>query len=198
MNRIEQITKNINRNIYDNGVSYSQLKSIFSNKNRVEFNKVIFNKICFKTSFQTKYFSSRFIVFLALYHDEFQIPIVDILNKKQNIDLSQEAIDMLDKYSKFTYFRQDQQDYIKLPQNIYEELAKSYMTTGEVNYDYTYEGEDTDILKLLEFLKKSNRYIIYEILQSHCITEYYYSLAKLDFTRPPNEKIYKIQEEDSD
>ena len=88
-----------------------------------------------KTSFQTKYFSSRFIVFLALYHDEFQIPIVDILNKKQNIDFSQEALTMLDKYSKFTYFRQDQQDYIKLPQNIYEELAKSYMTTGEVNYD---------------------------------------------------------------
>ena len=185
----EILNTNIKKNIYENTISFAQFRRIFTKGARIDKNYSTFQKICYGERFNTKYFSSRLIIFCFLYSDKFNLPIINILNKEETIEFSNEALAVLGNYGRYTYYRELNDDRIAIPDTILSEFSKCFTTSTGINTDYSFGGVCEDTSKLINYVKGGEPYIIYETLKGKTITDFHYDKARLTFAY---EKKYKI------
>ena len=189
---METINKNIQNNIYNNKISRNQVKKIFLKKGIVCFNEKTFLDVTSSDKFDTKYFSSRFLVFISLYHKEFDINYVNILNSEPIDELSDEAHRVYKSYSRFVYYRDRENDCLKLPDKYYNELKNKYNALGEVLPDYVPCDEMTfELRAFIKFFDTAYKYILFETLKTGCITSWFYNLIDLKFNA---DKKYIIED----
>ena len=192
---METINRNIENNIYKSRIAKNQVKKIFLTKGIVKFNKKTFFDITTTDKFDTKYFGSRFITFVSLYHTDFDINFVSMLNQEPLLNLSEEAQKIYKSYSRFVYYRDKENDYIRLPIEYYYELTKRYNLLGEELDDYTpAENMTTELKTFMDFFERTYKYIIFETLRTKCITDWFYNSMSLKF----NTKKYCFEEDKED
>jgi hypothetical protein len=187
----EHFMNSTRKTIYENTIAYAQLRRILSTGTNVKFNSSMFSKICYNKSFNTNFFSSRAIVFLALYQDQYELPIVKLLNKEECF-IPEDALNLLNNYNRYCYYRNLNNDFIPLPDKVYEEFTKTFMPDTSINEDYSYEGDCEDTIKLIKYMKSSTKYMIYEMLNTKSISEYHYDKSRMKFEY---QKKYAIVEE---
>ena len=180
---IENFRNGVTKNLYQNGIAYSQLKQIFTIGSKVKFNSEAFKKICFRENFNTQWFGTRLIIFLSLYHKVFDLDIVSFLNKSEKCELPDKALELFNNYNRHCYFCGQNNDRIDLPEEVYNVFMRKFMPTTEMNEDYTYTGKCQNTINLLKYMELSTNYMIYEMLKTGTITAYHCNGANLDFNK---------------
>lgn len=177
-------TYKFGKTIYENKISNNQFKQIYE---KGYFNKISFDRIKNNPKFNVKFDNNKIVLSAVMviqreYSNCIQEIFKLIMNKTPPDGFVDKVLKQAKAYGIFCYYKELNNDKIPLPSCILQQVREAFNSSYAPN-DYLYKGDCNDTKLLIDFLHDNLNftYLIYDILETGCISSYVYQRLELAF-----------------